>query len=592
VSEPRGGEGTLHIVWRWLSPTRRVQLGVLVALSCLGALAELATLGVVLPLIALLDDPSGALAYPVVGALLDGVSGTLGWDAPRSPVLAVTALFGAVVAVSAALRLALIWVSVRLSEAIGHDLSMAVYRKVLHQPYQYHTQTHSSVWLSSVEKVEYIVWRVFYAGTDALVSAVMAVALMAGLMWIDWQLALLAAGLFGVLYGALSRISKARVLENSRAISLNASRRVQAIQEGVGGIRDVLLDGSQAIHLETFRRQDSAVRRARVQNTLWGQTPRYLIEALALSIIAGIAVWMALTGGGLRGALPVLGGLALGALKLIPHFQRIYQGWNSVVGHRGAVEDVDALVNIHLPDDAELRGDPEKLPFGTSLALSGVGFRYTPESPWVFRGVDLVIPKGARVGLSGETGCGKSTLLDLVMGLLPPTEGQITVDGAKLTPETLRHWRARIAHVPQKIFLADASIAANIAFGVDPHAIDMDRVHEAAKRARIHDFVLSLEDGYETLVGEDGVRLSGGQRQRIGIARALYRNADVLILDEATSALDSETEALVMQEIRDLGPDVTVLITAHRMSTLDGCDLLLKMHNGVVFTEVKSEHSI
>jgi ATP-binding cassette subfamily B protein len=266
----------------------------------------------------------------------------------------------------------------------------------------------------------------------------------------------------------------------------------------------------------------------------------------------------------------------------------MYGGWTSVAGNQGNLEDVARLAEIPIPPGAEVQGDAARLPFEEALCLKQVGFRYREDAPWVFRGMDLTVEKGARIGFAGETGCGKSTLLDVIMGLLAPSEGHLEVDGVALTPENLRHWQARIAHVPQSIFLADTTLAANIAFGEPRERIDMARVEAAARRARIHAFVAGLDHGYQTTVGERGVRLSGGQRQRVGIARALYREADVLVLDEATSALDGETEASVMEGIEEVGDDVTVLIVAHRLSTLEGCDLIIRLGRGEIMIESPS----
>ena len=415
---------------------------------------------------------------------------------------------------------------------------------------------------------------------DLVVSAVLAIAILAGLFYLDWAVSVFAAVLFGVIYLLVNQMSRVPLLRNSRLASRNRSELTQAVQEGLGGIRDVLLDGSQPMHEERFRRLDGSLRRAVAQNILWGQVPRYIIEALGVGVIASLAVVASRRSGGLKDALPILGVLALGAQRLLPLFQRVYAGWNSIVSNQGALEDVAVLADAPVGVEMRLPADLLSLPFSKAISLQNLGFRYRDESPWVFRGVDLQIGRGERVGFVGETGCGKSTLLDVIMGLLSPSEGMIRIDDISLSAANLRHWQARVAHVPQSIFFADTSIAANIAFGESQELVDWPRVELAARRARIHDFIMTLDEGYRTAVGERGVRLSGGQRQRVGIARALYRNADVLILDEATSALDGATEASVMEGIVELGEEVTVLIVAHRLSTLDGCHLVVRMEKG------------
>ncbi len=523
--------------------------------------------------------------YPVVGTLLS----TIGWRDGRSQVYSVAGLFGLVVLLAAAIRLVLVWASLKFSQGLGRDLAARVYGRTLRQPYSYHVARNTSELLAGVAKTDAVVAGVLTPLLDMVVASLMAIAILGGLIAVDWVIALLAAVLFGTVYLVLSHLSTAQVVRNSRIISSNASARIQGMQEGLGGIRDILLDGSAPLHLQRFEAFDAASRIAQVGNALWGQMPRFLVEAVGTGIIAGLAVFTSLRVGTLTEALPVLGALALGAQKLLPLFQRMYAGWNTIAGNQGNLEDVARLADAPIAAGSELRGDPSLLSFQKMLLLREVGFRYREDTPWVFRGLNLSIAKGARIGFAGETGCGKSTLLDLIMGLLSPSEGYLEVDGVRLEPENLRHWQARIAHVPQSIFLSDSSLAANIAFGEPPERIDMVRVEEAARRARIHDFIKGLDCSYQTTVGERGVRLSGGQRQRVGIARALYRQADVLVLDEATSALDGDTEASVMEGIDELGADVTVLIVAHRLSTLDGCDMVVRMGAGAMTIEPSRE---
>jgi ABC-type multidrug transport system fused ATPase/permease subunit len=228
---------------------------------------------------------------------------------------------------------------------------------------------------------------------------------------------------------------------------------------------------------------------------------------------------------------------------------------------------------------------PAPLPFQDAIRFDAVGFRYSSDGPWVLDGFNFTIPKGARVGFVGSTGSGKSTTLDLLMGLLIPIEGELLVDGHSISGERLRAWQQTIAHVPQSIYLADATLAENIAFGVPPDTIDLDRVQQAARQAQIADFIESSPEGYQAHVGERGIRLSGGQRQRIGIARALYKQASVLVFDEATSALDNATEQSVMDAIEGLGSDLTILLIAHRLTTVRRCDTIVELEHGQVVAQ-------
>lgn len=287
---------------------------------------------------------------------------------------------------------------------------------------------------------------------------------------------------------------------------------------------------------------------------------------------------MTTVGDGIATAIPTLGALALGAQKLLPLMQQIYSGWAVVAGSHHVLGDVVTLLRQPVAADINIRIAP--LAFNREINVNNVSFQYKPQLPMVVNQINLTITKGTRIGFIGSTGSGKSTLIDILMGLLTPSCGEIFVDGKQLMGMDQLAWQRNIAHVPQAIFLADASFAENIAFGVPINQIDQSRVRLAAQQAQISKFIESGSGGYEAMVGERGVRLSGGQRQRIGIARALYKNATVLVLDEATSALDSDTENSVMHAIRKLSPDLTILIIAHRLSTLSDCDKIYRLNQG------------
>jgi ATP-binding cassette subfamily B protein len=311
-----------------------------------------------------------------------------------------------------------------------------------------------------------------------------------------------------------------------------------------------------------------------------GASPRFLIEALGMALIAVLAYAMAQRSEGLTGAIPVLGALALGAQRLLPVLQQAYGSFSSIRGSRATFEDVIDLLDQPMP--TEELGVVKPIAFEREIKLNNLSFQYAKQSPMVLKNVDITITKGSRVGFIGSTGSGKSTLIDLVMSLLKPTDGSLDIDGQAITTSNHRSWHAHLAHVPQSIFLADSSIAENIAFGVPKSLINMRSVQIAAQQAQIAQTIEGWQEGYETFVGERGVRLSGGQRQRIGIARALYKQANVIIFDEATSALDNETEREVMQAIDSLGSDLTVMIVAHRLSTLKHCTHIVELKNGQV----------
>ena len=259
--------------------------------------------------------------------------------------------------------------------------------------------------------------------------------------------------------------------------------------------------------------------------------------------------------------------------------QQIYNAWAGVVGNQASLAEIVELLDQPLPAEI-LQSPASPLAFSEAIRFKNLRFRYTDDAPWVLDGLTLTIPKGARVGIVGRTGCGKSTALDLLMGLLTPTEGEILVDGLPLSGSRVRAWQRIITHVPQSIYLADTTIAENIAFGVPRSEIDLDRVRQAAHQAQIAEFIESRPEAYSALIGERGIRLSGGQRQRVGIARALYKQASVLVFDEATSSLDNATEQSVMDAIEGLHRDLTIVIIAHRLNTVGRCDTIIELEQG------------
>ncbi|MEO5613201.1 MAG: ABC transporter ATP-binding protein, partial [Sphingomicrobium sp.] len=410
--------------------------------------------------------------------------------------------------------------------------------------------------------------------------AFVALFIIAALVRIDPFTAAVAALAFGAIYGLVSAMTRRRLARNSAITNAAYQQRVQLIQESLGGIRDVIIDGSQAVYLDEFRKIDLRFTRARATTAFMASAPRFVIEAVGMVVVAALALVISNREGSLAQALPILGAVALGAQRLLPLIQQIYTSWAQLTGNRAVAAEVLDLLALPV-DEPETPSGAVALGLRERIVFDQVSFAYPGRRQPALDAISLTIERGARVALVGHTGSGKSTLADLLMGLLEPSAGQITIDGIVLDRANRRQWQRSIAHVPQAIFLADTSIARNIAFGVPPGRIDMDRVVRAAATAQIDDFIASLADGFESSVGERGVRLSGGQRQRLGIARAVYKDAPVLVLDEATSALDHDTEVAVMAALDRLGGEGrTIVIIAHRMSTVAGCDLVARLDNG------------
>ena len=562
-------------LWKHVHLRRRRQFVLLLILMILASLAEVISIGAVLPFLAILTDPVRVFTHPSAHPLFVA----LGLMEPTQLLLPLTVSFGLAAFFAGAMRLMLLWASTRLSFSAGADLSISIYRRTLYQPYATHIARNSSEIIDGISSKTGNAIYLINMALNLISSSVMFIAIFVTLLLVDPFTAFTAFSGFGLIYIFVVALTRKRLKINSQTVARESTYVIKSLQEGLGGIRDVLIDGSQPAYCNFYRNADKPLRRAQADNSFISSSPRYGMEALGMILIAVLAYTLAQQADGIAKAIPVLGALALGAQRFLPILQQAYSSLSGIQGGLASLIDILELLDQPLPNYASQIA-PKKLPFNYQIYLKQISFQYSHQTTWVLNDISLSIPKGSRVGFIGVTGSGKSTLLDIVMGLLTPTKGALEIDDQPINESNRRAWQAHIAHVPQSIFLADSSIEENIAFGVPKDQINFKQVREAAQKAQIEDLIESLPEKYQTRVGERGVRLSGGQRQRIGIARALYKQADVIIFDEATSALDNETEQAVMQAIEGLGVDITVLLIAHRVSTLRNCTLLVELGSG------------
>lgn len=544
----------------------------------LASVAEMASIGVVLPFLGALMSPERLFVNP----LMQPVIAALGINQAHQLLFPLTVFFALAALLSGAMRLALLWAQTRLGFGIGADFSIQIYKKTLYQPYSVHVARNSNEVIAGISnKTNSVIYGTLLPLLFIASSSLLLLAILFALIVIDPVVAFSTFGGFGVLYGAIMLVSKKRLARDGYRISRESNQVIKALQEGLGGIRDVLIDGTQAAYCRIYSDADLPLRRSQASIQIIGGAPRFVIESFGMVLIAILAYILAEREAGIVSAVPVLGALAIGAQRLLPVLQQLYLNWSVIQGNQDSLKDVLDFLDQPLPEyvDEPL---PPPMPFKRQISLNMIGFRYAVGAPWVLQDINLEILKGSRIGFIGTTGSGKSTLLDLVMGLLQPTEGTLEIDNVPITERNCRSWQLHIAHVPQAIFLADTTIAENIAFGIPPDEIDLERVRNAARQAQVDSTIEAWPRKYDTFVGERGIRLSGGQRQRIGIARAFYKQADVIVFDEATSALDNETERAVMEAVNVIGKNITILMVAHRLSTLQGCDLVYELEQGRV----------
>ena len=562
-------------LYRLLPPGRRRQLYWLLALMLVTAASEMVSLAVALPFLSALSDANELLTRPGWQPLWRQLGVT---DAQQLVIVSALA-FGLGMLLCNGLRLLTLRFQCSYVAVLITDVSCEVYRRTLYQPYSFYLCHSSSDLIAALTHDIACFSGVVTAVLTLAVSAAIALAIAISVVTVNPAVALGTAAILGIFYALLLRYSRAALARNGNIQSAESRRMIRSLQEGIGSIRDVIIDGSQPFFEQSYRRADRSNRIASARNTFIALSPKFLTETVAMVAIAVLTVVMVYRGENLGRILPLIGVLALAANRLLPALQNCFA---SIANIRGFQASLQRILNaLHRPVVASvIQASPA--PLCSDLRFDQVWFRYGEGHPWVLQDLSFKIKARTTVAFVGSTGSGKSTTADLILGLLQPDRGDVLVDGEPLRGERLRSWQRTIAHVPQHIFLSDATVAENIAFGVPPEDIDLERVRRAAQLAQIADFIESRRDGYYSIVGERGISLSGGQRQRIGIARALYKQASVLILDEATSALDNATEREVMAAIEGLSGELTIILIAHRLTTVERCDQVIELHQGQV----------
>tara|TARA_B100000795_G_C22779082_1_gene431369 strand:+ start:111 stop:1784 length:1674 start_codon:yes stop_codon:yes gene_type:complete len=545
------------------------------------SIMEVVSIGAIVPFLSVLTAPEQIYQHHLAQPLIKILEIT----EPSQLLLPLTIIFVMATLISATVRLLLLYALTRLSYATGADLNIDIYRRTLYQDYSIHISRNSSEIINSIiTKTNIVIVHILVPSLNLISSVIIMVGITSIVFTINAQVALITFLVFALFYGVIVFFTKKSLQKNSQLIADESTKMVKSLQEGLGGIRDVLIDGTQEFYCKLYQNADLSLRRASGDNVFIGHSPRYLMEAVGMILLTILAYTLTLQSNVVV-AIPILGALALGALKLLPPLQQAYGSYSAIKGAKSSFIDVLNLLNQPLPYNAS-QDLINPTPFKREIVFKDLSFRYTKNTPWILKNVNLSFKKGETIGFIGVTGSGKSTLLDILMGLLTPTSGELLIDGVAISQQNRRAWQAHISHVPQSIYLADSTIQENIAFGVGSEQIKEHRVVQVAQQAQVSKMINNLKNKYKAFVGEQGVQLSGGQRQRIGIARALYKDSDVLIFDEATSALDNQTEQKIMQQIAKLKDNQTVFIIAHRLTTLEQCDRIIRINTDYTIEQV------
>ncbi|ABC44713.1 ABC transporter ATP-binding protein [Salinibacter ruber] len=579
-----GNVNILKAIFDILTRRERRNLYMLFGAVLLMAGLEVVSIGSIMPFLKVAADPASVHENVYLSWFYE----TFGFTDTNTFLIALGLGAFAVLVLSNAFIVLTTWALQRYAWGRNHSLSSRLLRSYLYRPYEYFlTRNSAELGKNILEEVKEVVSQMLIPGLRGIAKGIVALFIIGFLVFIDPFVALSVATILGLAYmGVYFAVRKRLDIYGEKRVKEN-TKRYQFVSEAFGGIKEVKLRSKEDAFLDQYNNPSKWYSRYQARYRVMKRAPRYVLEAIAFGGIILIAIYLIAVQENIRQVIPMLGLYAFAGYRLMPALQSAFKGIASARYNLAALEKLRMGLKEttasppQVYSDVEKRQGQEPLTLDDHLALEGVHFTYPGAKEPAIQGLTLEIPAHSTVGFVGKTGSGKTTTVDLVLGLLRPQQGIISVDGTPIQNDTIRRWQQAIGYVPQDIYLSDDTVARNIAFGVSEDEIDLDAVRDAARKAHIYDFVEGeLPDRWNTVVGERGVKLSGGQQQRIGIARALYHNPSVLVFDEATSALDQETEASVMEAIYELEENHTMLIIAHRLSTVKRADNIVMLEQG------------
>ena len=573
---------TLKKLLSLLTPPERKRAGVLMGMILVMAFLDMLGVASILPFMAVLANPELVQTNAVLNTAFT-LSRHIGIHTSEYFLVALGLLVFVLLVTSLAFKALTAYAQIRFSLMSEYRIGKRLVEGYLHQPYSWFLSRHSAdLGKNILSEVSAVISNGMIPLITLTAQSTVALTLLILLIIVDPLLALSVgmvlglayAGIFAVMSGWLKRLGQALIDANQE--------RFNAVSEAFGAAKEVKVGGLEQAYIQRFAKPAEIYAKSQATSSVIGQLPRFALEAVAFGGMLLVILYVMAKSGSFASALPIIALYAFAGYRLMPALQQIYGAFTQLRFAGPALDSLHQdLINLQAYD---VEHDPISQPsFSQAITLDHVSYHYPNAQQSAIKGINLTIPAKNTVGFVGTTGSGKTTTVDLILGLLEPQEGRLSIDGQPITAANRRQWQRVIGYVPQHIYLADDSVAANIAFGVPAKDIDLKAVERAAKIANLHEFVINdLPQGYATSVGERGVRLSGGQRQRIGIARALYHNPQVLILDEATSALDNLTEQVVMEAVNNLGHDITIILIAHRLSTVRQCDQIYMLERGEV----------
>jgi len=566
----------LQAIFSIISSRNKYKYVLLIIFVLLTSLIELFSIGAIVPFLMALGDapklyenPQFINYWPIFGI----------YDPSELP-LKLAIGFGILALLSGMMRITMTYISAQINRSIILEFGRNIYQSVIYKKFEDHSKENSSEIVAILTSKISVLSMALNGITGMLSSLIIMFFVVAFLFGIEPEIVTSILATFGVFYFIIIRFFNAQLRENAEISAYQTSNLIQILKETLDGIREIILNNSQQIFISEYTQNDSLLRSAQARSLVIGIFPRFLIESLGIFGIAMFALYLINQGDGTLGAaIPTLAVIAMAVQRLLPLGQQVYNGWAIINSSSNSIWDTLDVISVTSNSDQHHFREIQKLKFKEKITFQNLAFTYEGSEDFM-KDIDLVIPKGSKVGIYGSTGSGKSTFMDLLMGFINPTNGSILIDDVLLSDSNIREWQQNISHVPQKIYIKDSDIASNIALSKPIETADEEILRSAASKAQILDFISSLTDGFNSRVGENGALLSGGQIQRIGIARALYKNSQVIVFDEPTSALDKETEIKILDTIYSLSNEYTIFIISHNQEALESCDILIKFNDG------------
>ena len=562
-----------------LSPHERKRASLLLIMIIIMAFLDMLGVASILPFMAVLVSPDLIETNFVLNTMFQ-ITKMFGVKKNQQFLFVLGILVFALLIISLIFKALTTFAQVRFVQMREYSIGKRLVEGYLHQPYSWFLNRNSAdLGKTILSEAQQVIGSGMYPLMNLISQGIISIALIVLLILINPKLIFLIFILFATAYGLIYKFYQKLLNRIGKQRLINNELRFLAISESFGAAKEVKIGGLEQTYIKRFSNAAYTFAQNQASASVIGLLPRYFIEALAFGGIILMVLFLMSQTGHFNNVIPVISLYVYAGYRLMPAFQQIYNSFTSLAVVEPSLDKLhDDLKSLKL---FNLNQNQDILSLKTAITLKNIYYNFPNTSRFVLKNISLTIPAKSKVGIIGTTGSGKTTIVDIILGLLEAQKGSLKVDNEVITQKNSRAWRKCIGYVPQHIYLSDNTIAANIAFGIEPKYINKKQVIKASKIANLHDFVINeLPKKYQTIIGERGVRLSGGQRQRIGIARALYHNPKVLVLDEATSALDNRTEKYVIDALNNLDKDLTVILIAHRINTLRFCDIIFKINKG------------